>query len=106
MTDLSDAQRVERMSRAKRALEEFIEPAFDAAHNAYFARLKDITSRSPWETAKIAALANACRVLEEVHSQVCGLIHDGEHAKSQMIRAEKIEQLSPAKAKWARWAPL
>lgn len=106
MSDLNEAERVARAERAERALEEFLNPAFDIAHEVYMGRLKDITSKTPWEANKIASLANACRVLEEVHSQVCGLVRDGEHAKSQMIRVEKIEAMSPVKAKWARWAPL
>jgi hypothetical protein len=102
----SETQRVERARQADNALKEFRAPAFDVVHQEYGARLKRIASAEPWATDKIAALANAMRVVEEVHNQVAALIADGEHAKAGMIRAEKIEQLSPAKRRWAKWAPL
>jgi hypothetical protein len=90
-------ERIERGGRAKRALDEFLQPAFDVAASEYAARLKEVAAREPWAANKIAALANALRIVEEVQGQITGIVYDGEHAKQGKARAEVIEQLSPAK---------
>ena len=103
---VSDEQaRIERAGRAQRALEEFLDPAFETAHAEYAERLKVIASKEPWATNKIAALANAARIVEEVRGQIVALVFDGEHAKQGKARAEKIEQLSPAKRRFLNIAP-
>lgn len=97
MSDLNDRERIERAHNAKRALDEFLDPAFDVVIEAYTARLTDIASSTPWEAGKITALANATRIAQEVRSQVMALVLDGQDAKRGLIRAEKIEAMTPAK---------
>lgn len=97
MTDLTDAQRVTRAHNAKRALEEFLDPAFVIVHDEYSARLKEICAKRPWATNEIAALANASRIVEEVRGQIAGLVYDGEVARKGMIHAQEIEKLSPSR---------
>ena len=97
MTDLTDPQRVARAEHARRAMDEFLAPAFEQARQTYGARMVDIAATTPWESGKITALANALRIIAEVEAQVVGQIADGSDARKQMIRADKIEKLTPAR---------
>ncbi|TFI59102.1 hypothetical protein E2493_06135 [Sphingomonas parva] len=97
MNELSDAQRVERAARARRAIEEFLAPALGRAHETFSARLKDICAREPWAADRIAALANAIRILEELGKDLEAAIHDGDAAAQALLRAEKYERLTPAR---------
>lgn len=96
MSDLTEAQRVERARQAQHALE-FMAPAFDELHAVYTDRLKAIASTAPWEAHKITALANATRILEEVRTQITGLVRDGVDAQAKIDRAKRVEDLSPAR---------
>lgn len=97
MSDLNDRERMERAHNAQRALDEFLEPAFDIVAAEYLGRLEQLASTQPWEAAKITALANATRIASEVRSQIVALVLDGQDARRGMLRAEKIEKLTPAK---------
>lgn len=105
MSDLNDRERMERAHHAQRALDEFLEPAFAIVAAEYMARLNDLASTTPWEAAKITALANATRIAQEVRSQIVALVLDGQDAKRGMIRAEKIEELTPAKRRLLKIGP-
>lgn len=95
--DLTLEQRVERGHRAERAMSEFLEPAFDQVRAEYAARLAVICATEPWAANKVSALANASRIVEEVQAQIMALIMNGEEAHIRKSRAERIEELSPAK---------
>lgn len=97
MTDLTDAQRIERARQAKLALETFLDPAFETVVAAYAARLEQLASTTPWEAGKITALANAQRIAKEVRSQIAALVLDGTDAKQNIDRAKRIEEMTPAK---------
>lgn len=97
VTDLDPKQRIERSRRAGEALNEFVNPAFEHAHDTYLGRMKELVSREPWETGKITALVTAMRVLEVVHSDMAALIHDGDVANRDLIRVEKIASIPEAK---------
>jgi len=105
MSDLTDAQRVERGRRAAQALEEFLDPAFQAVIEAYSARIEDIASTQPWEANKITALANATRIAKEVQNQLRLLVYEGQEARRKIVRAEEIEKLSPAKRRFLNMVP-
>lgn len=105
MSDLTEAQRVARGEQARRALEDFLNPAFEAVISAYTDRLEAVAAKEPWEAAKITALANATRIAKEVHAQMVGLVQVGEHARASMVRVEKIEQLTPAKRRLLNIGP-
>lgn len=102
---LTEAQRVARAHNARRALEEFLDPAFEAVVEAYAGRLEEIASKSPWEASKITALANAQRIAKEVRAQIVALVYDGDSARKEMIRVERIEKLSPAKRRLLQFGP-
>ena len=97
MGELSDAQRVERAARAARAIEEFFAPALARAHEAFSGRLKEICAREPWASDKIAAIANAIRILEELGKDLEAAIHDGDEAAQSILRAGKYEKMTPAR---------
>lgn len=97
MSDLNEAQRVERAARAQQALDEFFAPAMARARESFSARLKDICAREPWAADKIAAMANAIRILEELGRDIEGAIRDGDEAAQSLLRAEKYERLTPAR---------
>lgn len=97
MSDLTDQQRADRGHHARRALEEFLDPAFEVVRAEYQARLTAICASKPWATNEIAALANATRIVAEVRNQIAGLVMDGAEAQKQIDRAKRIEALTPAK---------
>lgn len=94
---LTDPQRVERAARAKRAMDEFFEPAFETIGLTYLQRLEEISAREPWATNKIAAVANAVRITKELRGQIEALIHDGAEAKITLEQTKRMEALSPTK---------
>lgn len=101
---MTDQERIDRAERAKRALEEFLAPAFEVVRSDYMGRVKDISSRAPWDAQKISSLANAARIADEVERQIVSLIFDGEAAKHGRARVERIEQLSPARRRFLNLA--
>lgn len=109
MTDLNDRERVERGARAKRAMEEFITPEFGFARQQYLDRIAEVaaTELNPALRAeKITVLSYAVRVLQEVEGSVSMVILEGEKARADMIRVEKIEQMTDAQRRLAMIAPL
>jgi hypothetical protein len=105
MTDLTEAQRIERGRRAQMALDEFLDPALDALIAVYSARIEEIAATQPWEAGKITALANATRIARQVRSQIMGLVHDGDTVRQRKDRAAEIEKLSPAKRRFLDMVP-
>lgn len=99
--ELTESQRVQRGEQARRALEDYLDPAFDAVVAAYTDRIEALAASEPWAADKIVAVAQATRIAKEVHGQIAALVHDGEHARASMVRVEKIEQLSPARRRLA-----
>jgi hypothetical protein len=97
MSEVSNSQRLARAEHARRAMEEFLGPAFEQARAAYGARMVEIAGSTPWEAGRITALANALRIVDEVEAQVTAQIADGADARTKLIRADRIEQLTPAR---------
>lgn len=96
---LTDSQRVARGQRAQKAIEEFVGPVFAEARQEYSQRIAEVAATELHPTIradKITTLSLAIRVLNEVENGVTAVMRDGEHARSQMIRAERIEQLTDA----------
>ena len=100
---MSDA--IERGRRAKMALDEFLEPAFDAVIHAYTARIEEIAASQPWEGQKITSLANAARIAKSVKAQIEAIVYEGERADGVRLRNKEIEQLSPAKRRFLDMVP-
>ena len=96
---MNDAQRADRGRRANHALEEFLDPAFDVVRTEYADRLKHLCATEPWAANKIAAMANATRVVEEVRKQIAYLVIDGKEAGNAIERVKTIERMSPERRK-------
>ena len=96
---------VERGRRAKQALDEFLDPAFDAVIHAYTARIEDLASTQPWEAQKITSLANAARIAKSAKAQIEAIVYEGERAAGVRERTKEIEQLSPAKRRFLDMVP-
>lgn len=94
---MNEAHRIEHARRAQCALEEFLQPAFDVTRAAYMGRLAQIAAAEPWATDKISKLAIASRILDEVQAQIDAVVRDGDVARAEMVRAEKIEKIPTAK---------
>ncbi len=94
---MTPEEAIGRAFRAQQAIDEFIAPAFDALHNEYTARMKQVASTAPWEANKITALANATRILEVVRGEIELAVKEGEMAQAAKRRAERVENLSPSK---------
>lgn len=97
MSDLTDAQRVERARQAEMALRDFLDPALKTVVAAYADRLEQLAATAPWEAGKITALANATRIAKEVRAQIAALVMDGADARNNIDRARRVEALTPAK---------
>ncbi len=108
MSDLNEKQRIDRAARAQRAWDEFIGPEFDYARSIYSARIAEVaaTELHPGlRSDKITTLSMSVRVLNEIQGAIAAVIRDGEVARAEMIRAERIEDLSDARQRLLRVAP-
>ena len=94
---MTPEERIERARRAQHALDDFLAPAFEVVVEEYHGRLAAVCAKEPWAADKIAALANANRIVQEVHRQIVGLVLDADDAKAKKARAQHIESLTPAK---------
>lgn len=105
---MTERETVERGERAKRALEEFITPEFAHARQTYMRRMVEVAAQElhPGTRAdKITTLSMAVRVLDEIENSIAMVCREGEHAREQMIRAERIENLTDAQQRLLRIAP-
>jgi hypothetical protein len=105
VTDLTPQQRVERANRAKRAMEEFLDPAFELVMDTYLSRVEELSAKEPWSASKITALANATRIAREVRSQIEAIVRDEVDARAGIKRAQRIEELSPARRRLLQIGP-
>ena len=91
---------IEAATDAQKVLDEFLTPAFEAVNDTYVARLAQIAASEPWDTDKIAKLAIAVRVAQEVRAQIEAVVTAGKLAAAEHLRAEKIERIPLAKRKY------
>ena len=98
MTDLTEQQRVELARQARMALDDFLAPAFAMVEADYAEKMiTAAASTDPRTPEVIARLANAIKASRQAHNAIKLLVADGDVAKSQMIRAERVEEMSPAR---------
>lgn len=91
------AEDIAKSERAVAALAEFLDPAFDAVGNRHMARMTQLAVETPWEAQKIANLAVALSILNELRSEVVLAITNGAAAENELARKSKIEGMSPVK---------
>jgi len=89
----------DRGNRARAALDEFLNPAFEVVIADYMRRLTQIAAETPWETAKIAKLASAAKIAEAAKAQIADVIARGDAAVAEIKRARAIEALPTERRK-------
>lgn len=87
-------------ARARKALDEFLTPAFDAVIADYVARLTELASTEPGQVDRISKLAIAVKVARNVKGQIEAIVQSGGLAEAGIKRARQIEQLSPERKKF------
>jgi hypothetical protein len=106
MTELK--QRLDHARRAELAWEEFFAPMIAELKAAYTERLAEVanTELNPRKRSdKVTALANALKIVGTLESGMLETIRDGELAKQEQLRAEKIEQMAPSARRLLNIAP-
>ena len=97
MSELNDKQIIDRARRAETLRNEFLAPVFGDIRQAYANRIVEIaaTELDPKIRAeKITALSSAIRILGNLETGINAFIRDGEVAKGNLLRVEKIESMT------------
>jgi hypothetical protein len=105
---VTEQERINRGYRATQAFGEFIEPMLDELRATYSARLIEVanTELSPSKRAnKITALSNAMKILNTLEAGMAEMIRDGEMAKADRLKAEKIEKMTAPQRRLLGIAP-
>lgn len=105
---MTDAQKVARGQRAEKCLEEFVTPEFDYARRHYLDRIVEIAASElnpKTREEKITTLSLAIRVLDEVESGIARVFKEGEHVRAQLIKAERLEELTDPQRRLLAIAP-
>jgi hypothetical protein len=93
------SERIAKAQRAQMAYDEFIAPMLAETRDVYSARMLEVAvtelSRDA-RTDKLTCLATAIRILDELETGIKGVMMDGDVALTDKLRAEKIEQMTPA----------
>lgn len=93
---MTEAERIARAHRASDALD-LITPMFDALDEEWTSRMVEIanTELSRDKRAdRITALSHALKISKTIRSGLMEAIRDGEVARGEKLRAEKIEQMT------------
>lgn len=94
---MTEADRIARAERAATAYREFFEPMIDELKEEYAYRIVEIanTELSRDKRAdKITALSNAHKILTTLDGGMLEIIRDGELAKRDKLKAERVEQMT------------
>lgn len=105
---MTPKQRLDTASRAQAAWEEFFAPMIGELRSAYSERMVEVATTElnhAKRADKITALSNAVKILDTLKGGMLEAIRDGELAKEDMLRAERIEQLSPSRRRLLNIAP-
>lgn len=105
---MNEAERIATAFRAESAWKEFIEPMFDELRNAYSERLVEVANTELTRDArsdKITALSNAIKILNTLEGGMQEIIRDGELAKRDRLKAEKLEQMTKPQRRLLGIAP-
>jgi hypothetical protein len=101
------SERIARAHRAQSALDEFLSPMFDDLRDEYVKRIADVaaTELHPVTRAdKITTLSVALRVVDTLRSGMAEVIRDGDLAKRDKLKAERVEGMSDARQRLLRIA--
>lgn len=105
---MTEAERIARAHRAKSALDEFLGPMFDELDAEYTSRMVEVANSElsrDKRADKITALSNALKISRTLKAGMQEIILDGELAKQDRLRAEKIEGLTKPQRRLLGVAP-
>ena len=94
---ISIADRIATASRAEQAWNEFFGPMIVELRSAYSERLVEVANTElnrDRRGDKITALSNAMKILATLESGMREAIRDGDLAKQEKLKAERIEQMT------------
>jgi hypothetical protein len=103
-----NAQRIARANRAQMAWDEFIGPVLDEIDATYVARIRDISTTEfsyKARSDKQTALSTALVISQAIRSGLLEAIRDGDVARQDKLRADKIEGMSAPKRRLLGVAP-
>jgi hypothetical protein len=96
---VTPAEQIAKAERAQRAMDEFITPLLTETRDVYARRIVEIATTELGKesrTDKITALSTAIRILDELEQGIAAVLMDGEIAKQDRLRADKLENMTPA----------
>jgi hypothetical protein len=91
------AHRLARAQRAQAAWDEFIAPQIEGMIGDYATRIVELANKelNPAKRSEmITALSNGIRIAENIRSGLEAAILDGEVAKKDLLRTQKIERMT------------
>jgi hypothetical protein len=94
---MNESERKARGERAKTYRDEFLGPIINDSRSAYQARIVEIatTELNPRKRAeKLTALSTALKLLNNIETGINALVHDGDLAARDLLRADKVERMS------------
>jgi hypothetical protein len=105
---LTPEQRIARAFQAENAWNEFFAPMIAELRSAYSERVIEIANTElsrDSRSDKITALSNALKILATLEAGMKETIRDGELARQDKIRADKIEQMTKPQRRLLGIAP-
>lgn len=105
---MNESERIARANRAQSALDEFLSPMFAELRSAYTERLVEVSNTElarDKRTDKITALSNALKIVSTLESGMNEAVRDGELARVDRLRAEKIEKMTAPQRRLLGIAP-
>lgn len=94
---MNESERIARAHRAQSAMDEFIAPMFAEFEAEYSSRIIEVANTELlfWRrTSKLTRLADALRMVRTMKAGMQAIIEDGNVARSDKARADKIKQMS------------
>jgi hypothetical protein len=102
------SERTARGERAQRARDDIFTPILSDIRKSYSDRLVEVASKelNPAKREQaITSLSVAIRILDNIESGITAIINDGEMAKRDELRADKIEKMSKPERRLFSIAP-
>ena len=95
--------------RAQAAFDEFIGTPIEEMLSEYASRIVEIANTElnrDKRTDKITALSNGIRIAENIRNGLRAAINDGDTARAELIRADRIEKMTAPQRRLLGLAPV
>lgn len=105
---MTSSERKATSEHAQTAWDEFIGPMISELRAEYGSRIVEVANSElnrDKRSDKITALSNAVRILDTLDAGMQAIIRDGEVARQELLRAEKIEQMTKPQRRLLGIAP-